>query len=157
MASLTMWGLGDVQEIAAKLRIQVKNTGLTCALVKQTVHTFDSMHICIMVFEKYYARCYSRVSLTVVIIGEGENITVEAIGSGGGLQPFLSITFGAERDFVRTVRNALKRLGFQQGLPPLLFFTKSMAKKRQKTKRFTPTTLAPAGKFHINDNSIPKK
>ncbi|MHB1485579.1 MAG: DUF6054 family protein [Saccharofermentanales bacterium] len=112
MASFSMSGKGNVNETVRILTNGILQSGLSCELVDSVRKTYGSMEFCVMVFEKYYMRAENRVSLTVIVSGTGDDVAVEAIGSGGGRGPLFSFSWGAEDDFVGTVVDVLKDAGF---------------------------------------------
>jgi hypothetical protein len=112
MASLTMTGQGNVDEIAELLANEIPNSGISCRLVDSIYRSVGTAGVYVMVFEKYYWRADNQASLTVIVSGEGGVVCVDAIGSGGGQGPFFKFSWGAEEDFVGTVGDILARQGF---------------------------------------------
>ncbi len=113
MAKITMVGSGDVSEISALLLQGIRDSGLSCEMIDSVRRTNGTAQVNVMVFEKYYWRASSRASLTVVICGENGQVTVDAIGSGGGQGVVFKFSWGAEDDFVGTVGDILRQYGFQ--------------------------------------------
>ncbi|SHE88228.1 DUF6054 family protein [Alkalibacter saccharofermentans] len=113
MASLSMYGPGDVESVSNALSNDILNSGVSCELVDTINRTVGQTSICIMVFEKYYMRSSNRASLTVSVIGDNKNVCVDAIGAGGGQGAFFRFSWGAEEDFVAEVEKSLKKFGFR--------------------------------------------
>jgi len=113
MASISMIGKGNVIEIAGMLSTEIRNSGMSCELVDSIQRRVGDSTLYVIVFEKYYWRASNRASLTVVVSGDGDNVYVDAIGSGGGQGPIFKMSWGAERSFVSTVEQILQPLGFQ--------------------------------------------
>lgn len=113
MASLNMKGKGNANNIASMLSKEIQNSGFSCELIDSVYKSIGSVTICVMVFEKYYMRSSNRASLTVVVTGEGDDVNVDAIGSGGGQGVLFKLSWGAEENFVSTVEQILKRYGFR--------------------------------------------
>jgi len=112
MASLEMKGKGSMDGVVQKLAEDIQNSGVSCTMVDSVDHLFDDTRVVVMVFEKYYWRANNRASLTVVVAGTNGEITVNAIGSGGGQGAFLSFSWGAEDSFVSVVQDSLNGMGF---------------------------------------------
>ncbi len=113
MASLSMTGAGSAGDIASILRDGIQSSGLSCELIESVTRSVGGANIYVMVFEKYYWRASNRASLTVVVSGEGGEVWVDAIGSGGGQGPIFRLSWGAEDSFVGTVENILRPHGFR--------------------------------------------
>ena len=113
MAKIQMQGTGSAFSIAEMLTNEILNNGLSCELIEEFKQNINDVEVIVLVFEKYYWRSSNRASLTLTIIGNGEIVTVSAIGSGGGQGVFFKMSWGAEDDFVSIVEHALKENGFR--------------------------------------------
>lgn len=113
MASLSMIGNGNASEIAQMLTNEIQNSAMSCELVDSNSRVIGDISYYLMVFDKYYMRNSSRASLTVSVIGYGGLIYVDAIGAGGGQGALFNFSWGAEEDFVETVEQLLRGMGFQ--------------------------------------------
>ena len=112
MAALSIRGKGTVDEIAALLSNEIPQTGITCEQVASIRKTAGNSVIYMLVFEKYYMRSENRASLTILITGDQGNVTVDAVGSGGGQGALFRFSWGAEQDFVNVVERILRPHGF---------------------------------------------
>ena len=112
MAQLSMRGSLSFMETADIINTGVVNSAATAELVDVINRTWGDTRIRIMVFEKYYWRSSNRASLTVVLSGGDGNVCVDAIGAGGGQGIVFKLSWGAEEDFVGTVRRILEAHGF---------------------------------------------
>ena len=112
MASLSMSGRGNVDQVAGMLEGEIQNSGFSCTLVDRVQRNVGSVKVIVMVFEKYFMRAANRASLTVMVSGEDETVCVDAIGSGGGQGAIFKFSWGAEESFVGTVEKILARYGF---------------------------------------------
>lgn len=114
MASLSMRGRGSAAEVAGLLAREIPDSGLSCQEVGSVTRTVGDAAVYVMVFEKYYMRASNRVSLTVMVTEENGQVSVDAIGSGGGQGPLFSFSWGAEEDFADIVAAVLEPRGFQK-------------------------------------------
>jgi hypothetical protein len=112
MASLSMKGTGDAQEIANVLISGVQNSAMSCQLVDRISRSLDDFTYDLLVFEKYYMRSSNRASLSVCVIGRGAEVIVDAVGAGGGQGVLFRFSWGAEENFVNVVRQLLSPMGF---------------------------------------------
>ncbi|MEA4822679.1 MAG: DUF6054 family protein [Clostridiaceae bacterium] len=113
MATVTLSGPGRVSDIAGVVKSGIQNSGISCELIDTVSHGSGDFSVVVMVFEKYFWRASNRASLTVVVSGAGDRVTVEAIGSGGGQGPLLRFSWGAEDSFAETVAEVLRPYGFR--------------------------------------------
>ncbi|SMC88875.1 DUF6054 family protein [Papillibacter cinnamivorans] len=100
---------GNFPEIADSLHEEIMASAMTIRLTGQTEYSSGEFHVSTFVYDKYYMRNSSRASLTLTIIGNGREITVSAIGSGGGNSALFSFSWGAEENFVSVVERAVRR------------------------------------------------
>jgi hypothetical protein len=112
MASLTMTGRGNALDVANILTDGIQNSGMSCELVDRVSRVFGETSFYLMVFDKYFMRNSSRASLTVSVIGNGDEIWVDAVGSGGGQGAIFNFSWGAEEDFISVVGEILNDMGF---------------------------------------------
>ena len=103
---------GDISRVAAAINSGFCSSGLSCELVDEADRRMNGVRIKTLVFEKYMWRVSNRVSLTVTLCGDGEIVTVDAIGSGAGQGAFLFFTWGAEDDLVSKVGQILSDEGY---------------------------------------------
>jgi hypothetical protein len=113
MASISMSGIGNGNQIADMLSDEIQNSAMSCQLVDRTSRRIGDLSYCLMVFDKYFMRNSSRASLTVSVLGSGDTVYVDAIGAGGGQGALFNFSWGAEEDFVGTVEQILRGIGFQ--------------------------------------------
>lgn len=113
MAGLSMTGRGNAYQVAEILLNEIQNSAMSCQLVDSNSRMIGALSYSLMVFDKYYMRNSSRASLTVSVIGDHDMVYVDAIGAGGGQGAFFNFSWGAEEDFVGTVEQILRNMGFQ--------------------------------------------
>jgi hypothetical protein len=113
MASISMSGKANAREVADYIQNEIVASAMSCELVDSILREFQGVTIQLLVFEKYYMRNSSRASLTVSVIGQGDMVVVDAVGSGGGQGALFNFSWGAEEDFVAVVEDILRRIGFE--------------------------------------------
>ncbi len=112
MSHRSYTGKGNAQELMQMIIEDVQNAGVSNSLVDSCVRETDGVRSVFLVFERYYYRSQNRASLSVLIVEDKYgNVTIDAIGSGGGQGVFFSFSWGAEDDFVRILENILKQRG----------------------------------------------
>ena len=65
------------------------------------------MKVGVRVYDKYYMRNGNRTSLSLTVVGYGDDLMISAIGSGGGSGILLNFSLGAESDMVSIVENII--------------------------------------------------
>lgn len=95
---------------AAKLVCDyVIDGSVTGALIDNyTVYDCNGVLCLVLVFEKYYLRMGSRLTLTVVIDNLNGITNVRSIGGGGGDGFFTSFNWGTSSDFSNCAVDALR-------------------------------------------------
>lgn len=114
MAKISMKGRGTVSGVSDIIITGIANSAISTELIERTDRYCGDVRATMLVFEKYYWRASSRASLSVLITGNGETVTVDAIGAGGGTGIFLNFSWGAEESFAETVRRILNEHGFTE-------------------------------------------
>ena len=111
MQTLTMTGSGRVDAMANLLTQKLEAGSAGCELVSRVSREYGPVQTVLLVFQKYYWRNNSQASLTLLLTGDGGTVTVDLIGSGGGVG-LLGLSLGAESDFVEDVEELLSEQGF---------------------------------------------
>lgn len=112
MSKLSFTVHGNVSAVADTIENGFCESGLSCELVDRVSRNVNGGQVRMLVFEKYMWRVSNRVSLTVMLCGNGDTVTVDAIGSGAGQGAFLFFTWGAEDNLVNKVEEILRNAGY---------------------------------------------
>ena len=79
----------------------------TATLIDWYVRLVGEYEIHVLVLEKYYMRTSNQASLTVTIDNFGGDTKVHAAASGSLSGPYVRIDWGAKKDFLNSVEEAL--------------------------------------------------
>ena len=103
---------GSFSRISSRLNAEVLNSGASVNLVDSTKLVVGGVTVDVRVYDKYYMRNSNRASLTLTVAGDENDCYVSAIGAGGGSGAVFNFSWGAEDDFVATVINAMRGMGY---------------------------------------------
>lgn len=103
---------GNFEEICKKINDEISLYGASMKLIDNSYIELGETKISVTVYDKYYARNSSRASLTLTIAGYHENISISAIGAGGGNGIFFNYSWGAEDDLAIKVKDILRKMGY---------------------------------------------
>ncbi len=93
--------------------VNALESDLSGTLVTRSNKVIGTTTIILVVFEKYYMRVGSYVSLTVLMLEDNSKQRIELTGSGGGNGIF-GIDWGANQDFADSAKNILVKKGFTE-------------------------------------------
>ena len=92
----------------AKLERGIENSGLSVQLVDQSTITLNGVKVAVRVYDKYFFRNGNRASLTLTVVGDQDDVTVSAIGAGGGSGVLFNFSLGAEDNLVELVQRIVE-------------------------------------------------
>jgi len=102
---------GSVQDAADYLQKEITSSSASSELAeKYSLFSPDGKCCTVMIFEKYYMRNESRISLTITIDDLSSGTRVCATTSGGGQGAFFSFDWGAGKNFITTVSEIIDRM-----------------------------------------------
>ena len=102
--------IGQFEEVVNRLQKDIGNSGISMNLVDESNYTSGDTNIAVRVYDKYFMRNGNRASLSLTVVGHGNNIFVSAIGAGGGQGVFFNFSLGAEDSMVAIVENSIERM-----------------------------------------------
>lgn len=100
---------GNFEETLSALHANIMDR-FSMELVDESDLELGNVKIGVRVYDKYYFRNDSRASLSVTVVGDGEDLMISAIGAGGGGGILFNFSWGAEDDIVSIVESTLNRL-----------------------------------------------
>lgn len=102
--------IGNFQEIINKLENEIMNSGFSMNLVDESNYSSGDSYIAVRVYDKYFMRNSSRASLSLTVVGHGNDIFISAIGAGGGQGVIFNFSLGAEDELVDIIRYCIDEL-----------------------------------------------
>lgn len=102
--------IGQFESVVNRLQEDIINSGLTMNLVDESNCTVGDTNIAVRVYDKYFMRNGNRASLSLTVVGHGNDIYISAIGAGGGQGIIFNFSLGAEDDMVAVVEESVKRI-----------------------------------------------
>jgi nucleoside-specific outer membrane channel protein Tsx len=95
---------GNFEEIMSALHTNIMDR-FSMNLVDESDMELGNVKIGVRVYDKFYFRNENRTSLSLTIVGDGEDLMISAIGSGGGSGILFNFSWGAEDDIVGIVES----------------------------------------------------
>lgn len=102
--------VGKFSEVVNRLQNDITNSGLTMHLVDESSYSVGDTKIAVQVYDKYFMRNGNRASLSLTVVGHGNEIFISAIGAGGGQGIIFNFSLGAEDDMVAIVRESVENM-----------------------------------------------
>lgn len=100
---------GDFNRIVDRIHEGIIQDAYSMNLVDQSDYQSDEIRIAVRVYDKYFMRNGNRTSLSLTIVGHGEEIFVSAISAGGGQGILFNTSWGAEEEMVSMVQEIVER------------------------------------------------
>lgn len=100
---------GTLNSFIPYLQNQILSGSLSASLEDSYERTVNDIRILVQVYERYSAVGSNRVSLTVTLIENGENIELAAITSGGSQALFFKINTWGEETFLEQLKESINR------------------------------------------------
>lgn len=108
MAKFEKTIIGNFDSVIRRLEEYIGNNGMTMNLVDESNCNCRDTNIAVRVYDKYFMRNGSRASLSLTVVGHGNEIYISAIGAGGGKGIFFNTSLGAEEDMVSLVQDCVQ-------------------------------------------------
>lgn len=101
---------GQFVSVVDHLQKDIANSGITMNLVDESDYTIGDTNIVVRVYDKYFMRNGNRASLSLTVVGHGNDIFISAIGAGGGQGIIFNFSLGAEDEMVSVVEESINRM-----------------------------------------------
>lgn len=86
------------------LHNEILNGSITASYEEGSDYAANGVRCAVRVYERYSVGGGNRLSLTVTLLGQGENLFLSAIAAGGSQGMFLKINTWSEESFLDKVR-----------------------------------------------------
>lgn len=100
---------GDFNEILDVCEKAVTRGSLSASYEDGSDIRLGNTRVAVRVFERYSAFGKNRVSMNIVLAGEGDKVFLSAITSGGSQAVFVKINTLGESSFLNTLISAIER------------------------------------------------
>ena len=108
MAKLEQHINGDFDRILDYLHEGILNASSSATFEDESYVQYAGVRCCVRVYERYSWLGGNRVSMTMTLVGDGEELFLSAITSGGSQAVFFKINTWGEKSFLDTLRELLK-------------------------------------------------
>jgi hypothetical protein len=100
---------GNFTSFLSRLEKDLVEGSMTISLEDSSDVTFDQVRVAVRVYERYSAIGGNRVSLSITLVGYGENLFLSAITAGGSQAMFFKVNTIGEETFLSQVEASFKR------------------------------------------------
>jgi hypothetical protein len=107
MAKYEQQLFGEFSRIVDQVHEGIMQDAYSMNLVDQSDYQSDDIRIAVRVYDKYFMRNGNRTSLSLTIVGHGEEIFLSAISAGGGQGILFNTSWGAEEEMVSMVQDII--------------------------------------------------
>ena len=101
---------GQFEDVLHHLENDIGSSGITMNIVDESNYIYGDTNVAVRVYDKYFMRNGNRASLSLTVVGNGSDIFISAIGSGGGQGILFNFSLGAESDMVAVVKKSVERM-----------------------------------------------
>jgi hypothetical protein len=101
---------GQFDSVVNRLNEDIMNSGMTMNLVDESNYAIGDANVAVRVYDKYFMRNGNRASLSLTVVGHGNDIFISAIGAGGGQGIIFNFSLGAESEMVSVVEASVERM-----------------------------------------------
>jgi len=101
---------GQFRDVVYQLENDIANSATSMNLVDQSNYTSGDTKIAVRVYDKYFMRNGNRASLSLTVVGHGDQVFISAIGAGGGQGIIFNYSLGAESNMVAIVRESVEHM-----------------------------------------------
>ena len=100
---------GDFDETLRYFHDGILNGSISASYEDESYTTFAGVRCCVRVYERYSYSGGNRLSMTLTLVGDGEDLFVSAITSGGSQGLFLKFNTLGEHSFLDKFRELAER------------------------------------------------
>lgn len=100
---------GDFDEALEYFHKGVLDGSMSASYEDESYVQYAGVRCCVRVYERYSWSGGNRLSMTLTLVGDGENLFLSAITSGGSQAMFFKINTWGEESFLDTLRELAER------------------------------------------------
>ena len=100
---------GDFDEALRYFHDGILNGSLSASFEDESYTMCDGVRCCVRVYERYSYSGGNRLSLTMTLVGDGEELFLSAITSGGSQGMFFKFNTWGEHSFLGAFRELVER------------------------------------------------
>lgn len=100
---------GDFDETLRYLHDGILDKSASASYEDESCVQFAGVRCCVRVYERYSWSGGNRLSMTLTLVGDGEDLFLSAITSGGSQGMFLKFNTWGEEFFLDTLRELVER------------------------------------------------
>ena len=101
---------GDFDRVLNYLHDGILEASSSASYEDESYVQLAGVRCCVRVYERYSWSGGNRVSMAVTLVGDGENLFLSAITSGGSQAMFFKMNTWGEENFLDTLRELAERL-----------------------------------------------
>jgi HKD family nuclease len=114
MANRIYIGNQNEEIVYQTLKKELNGSAISIKLVHDEIRNLYDKKVYFLVYDQYYNRANSRVSLSVLISDQNGSCKVSCVGSGGGKGVFIDFSWFSEDSFILKCEKILFELGFRE-------------------------------------------
>ena len=101
---------GDFDQVLTRLHDGILNSSISASYEDGSDHRCGPVRCAVRVYERYSALGANRVSLNLTLVGEGDELFLSAVTSGGSQAVFFKINTWGEEAFLDKLRGLAEQL-----------------------------------------------
>lgn len=101
---------GDFDQVLHYLHDGILNGSMSASYEDESYIQFAGVRCCVRVYERYSWSGGNRLSMTLTLVGDGEDLFLSAITAGGSQGMFLKFNTWGEEAFLDTLRELAEKL-----------------------------------------------
>lgn len=101
---------GDFDQVLHYLHDGILNGSMSASYEDESYIQFAGVRCCVRVYERYSWSGGNRLSMTLTLVGDGEDLFLSAITAGGSQGMFLKFNTWGEESFLDTLRELAEKL-----------------------------------------------
>lgn len=101
---------GDFDQVLHYLHDGILNGSMSASFEDESYVQFVGVRCCVRVYERYSWSGGNRLSMTLTLVGDGEDLFLSAITAGGSQGMFLKFNTWGEEAFLDTLRELAEKL-----------------------------------------------